>query len=155
MLDRVKSIQHGNVQSELADVVVKESRARSCPILSVCHWGVRVPFWRLSTQEQRSPKFSLYFHTTLGEEHACYLRAMGIRFDLPPSLDLPSPPRANPHFLGTSRRSIRLLTNSRRSQNEKQWASRGRETAARKPHKKKSQAHTTNGMQARGWWKPG
>jgi hypothetical protein len=34
-------------------------------------------------------------------------------------------------------RSIRLLTNSRRSQSEKQWASRGRETAARKPHKNK------------------
>ena len=30
-------------------------------------------------------------------------------------------------------RSIRLLTNSRRSQSEKQWASRGQETAARKP----------------------
>jgi hypothetical protein len=30
-------------------------------------------------------------------------------------------------------RSIRSMTNSRRSQSEKQWASRGRETTARKP----------------------
>ena len=56
---------------------------------------------------------------------------------------------------GGKGRSIRLLTNSRRSQSEKQWASRGRETAARKPHNKKSQAHTTNGTRARGRWEPG
>ena len=37
----------------------------------------------------------------------------------------------------------------------KQWESRGRETAARKPHNKKSQAHTTNGTRARGRWEPG
>jgi hypothetical protein len=35
------------------------------------------------------------------------------------------------------------------------WASRGRRTAARKPHNKKSQAHTTNGTRARGRWEPG
>ena len=45
--------------------------------------------------------------------------------------------------------------NSGRSQSEKQWESRGRETAARKLHDKKSQAHTTNGSRARGRWEPG
>ena len=35
-------------------------------------------------------------------------------------------------------RKIRSMTNSRRSQSEKQWASRGRETTARKPHNKKN-----------------
>ena len=40
------------------------------------------------------------------------------------------------------------MTNSRRSQSEKQWASRGRETTAKKPQNRKSQAHTTNGTRA-------
>jgi hypothetical protein len=52
-------------------------------------------------------------------------------------------------------RSIRLMTNSRRSQSEKQWASRARETAATKPHNKKSQANTTNGTRVRGRREPG
>jgi len=40
------------------------------------------------------------------------------------------------------------LTNSRRSQSEKQFRAQGRETAVRNPHNKKSQAHTTNGTRA-------
>jgi len=36
------------------------------------------------------------------------------------------------------RESIRFMTNSRISQSEKQLASRGRETAARKPHNKQA-----------------
>ena len=46
--------------------------------------------------------------------------------------------------MGAKGSRISLLTNSRRSQSEKQWESWGRETAARKPHNKKSQATPTD-----------
>jgi hypothetical protein len=49
---------------------------------------------------------------------------------------------------------IRLLTNSRRSQSEKQWESRGRETAV-KNRIQKFQPHATKGTRAREWLEPG
>jgi len=42
------------------------------------------------------------------------------------------------------------MTNSRKSQSEKLATGGGRETAAKKPHNKRFQAHTTNGTRARG-----
>ena len=44
-----------------------------------------------------------------------------------------------------TRETIRFMTNSRKSQSEKLATGGGRETAAKKPHNKRSQAHTTNG----------
>ena len=42
------------------------------------------------------------------------------------------------------------MTNSRKSQSKKLATGGGRETAAKKPHNKRSQAHTTIGTRARG-----
>ena len=47
------------------------------------------------------------------------------------------------------------MTNSRKSQSEKLATGGGRETAAKKPHNKRSQAYTTNGTRARGRRDPG
>ena len=47
------------------------------------------------------------------------------------------------------------MSNSHKSQSEKLAAGGGRETAAKKPHNKRSQAHTTNGTRARGRREPG
>ena len=53
---------------------------------------------------------------------------------------LPKEKESSPKEKGSSaknERNIRVMTNSHESQSEKQLASRGRETAAKKPHDKK------------------